>query len=236
MVSAWVWNLRRLSEIKANRRAVAEFREIDDGELRDMQIGGSARIRAFARGHSRSDDRFLAVSRAGRDMAANLRTPAARNRMAIGALMMLVLVFGSRHLLTRPIPAIGELQPLTGSARDLLSDWWSGWHDVGGGIETPLPSGQALLGLLGMISFGHLAFVRKILALAPLVIGPVGAWRAARTFGSPRASFVAAMFYAATPVAYDAFAAGSLTALIVYAVRPVDLPVPGAFARQRALR
>ncbi|HUP74442.1 MAG TPA: glycosyltransferase [Acidimicrobiales bacterium] len=220
VVSAWVWNLRRLNEIGAKRRAAADFREVDDGELRDMQISGSARIRAFVRGHGRREDRFLAVSRAGRDMAANLRTPAARNRVAIGALMALVLVFGSRHLLTRPIPAIGELQPLTGSARDLLRDWWSGWHDVGGGVETPAPTGHGLLGLLGTLAFDHLALVRKVLALAPLVIGPAGAWRAARTFGSARASFVAALFYAATPVAYDAFAAGSLTALIVYAAVP----------------
>ena len=166
VVSAWVWNLRRTGEIRAKRRAVAEFREIDDGELRDMQIAGSARIRAFVRGRGRAEDRFLAVSRAGRDMAANLRTPAARNRAAIGSLMLLVLVFGSRHLLTRPIPAIGELQPWTGGARPLLRDWWSGWHAVGGGIETPAPTGQALLGLLGMLSFGHLALVRKVLALA----------------------------------------------------------------------
>jgi GT2 family glycosyltransferase len=220
VVSAWVWNLRRVGEIQAKRRAVSEFREVDDGELRDMQITGSARIRAFVRGHGRNEDRFLAVSRAGRDMAANLRTPAARNRVAIGALMALVLAFGSRHLLTRPIPAIGELQPLTGSARQLLRDWWSGWHDVGGGVETPAPTGQAFLGLLGMVSLGHLALVRKLLALVPFVIGPAGAWRAARTFGSPRASFVAALFYAATPVAYDAVAAGSLTALVVYASVP----------------
>ncbi|TML18062.1 MAG: glycosyltransferase, partial [Actinobacteria bacterium] len=218
--SAWIWNLRRSGEIRAKRQAVAEFREIEDGELRDMQIAGSARVRAFVRGRGRGEDRFLAVSRAGRDMAANLRTPAARNRIAIGSLMLLLLLFGSRHLLTRPIPAIGELQPLTGSARQLLRDWWSGWHDVGGGVDTPAPTGQALLGLLGLLSFGHLALVRKVLALAPFVIGPAGAWRAARTFGSPRASFVAAVFYAATPVAYDAFAAGSLTALVVYAAVP----------------
>ena len=220
VASGWVWNLRRAGDIGAKRRAVAEFREIDDGELRDMQIGGSARIRAFVRGRGRSEDRFLAVSRAGRDMAANLRTPAARNRVAIGALALLVLAFGSRHLLTRPIPSIGELQPLTGSGRQMLRDWWSGWHDVGGGVDTPAPTGQALLGLLGTLSFGHLAFVRKFLALAPFVIGPAGAWRAARTFGSPRASFVAALFYAVTPVAYDAFAAGSWTALVVYAAVP----------------
>ena len=217
---AWMWNLRRLPEIKAKRRAMAQFREIDDGELRDMQTGGSARIRAFVRGHGRREDRFLAVSRAGREMAANLKQPAARNRVAIGALMVLLLAFGSRHLLTRPIPAIGELQPLTGSARQLLRDWWSGWHDVGGGVDTPAPTGQGLLGLVSLLSFGHLAFVRKALALLPLVVGPAGAWRAARTFGSPRASFVAALFYAATPVAYDAFAAGSLTALVVYASVP----------------
>jgi hypothetical protein len=217
---AWVWNLRRLAEIRGKRRAAAGYREIDDGELRDMQIGGSARIKAFVRGHGRREDRFLAVSRAGREMAENLRQPAARNRVAVGALMALLLAFGTRHALTRPLPAIGELQPLTGSAHDLLRDWWSGWHDVGGGVETPAPTGHGLLGLLGVLSFGNLAFVRKSLALLPLVIGPLGAWRAARTFGSARASLVAALFYAATPVAYDAFAAGSFTALVIYAAVP----------------
>ena len=108
----------------------------------------------------------------GREMAANLKQPAARNRVAIGALMVLLLAFGSRHLLTRPIPAIGELQPLTGSARQLLRDWWSGWHDVGGGVDTPAPTGQGLLGLVSLLSFGHLAFVRKALAFAAPRRGP----------------------------------------------------------------
>ena len=130
------------------------------------------------------------------------------------ALAALIVAFGSRHLLTRSIPAIGEFQPIGTNGRSLVNDWWSGWHPTGGGVNAAAPTGQLFTGLFWP------GAVRKFLAIAPLFVGPLGVWRLLRPFGSKAAAVVAAVFYAATPIAYDALAAGSVSALVVYATAP----------------
>ncbi|MHB8319904.1 MAG: glycosyltransferase family 2 protein [Acidimicrobiales bacterium] len=45
--SAWVWNLTRLADVRARRKAVKASRVISDSELRRLQLRGSARLSTY---------------------------------------------------------------------------------------------------------------------------------------------------------------------------------------------
>ena len=50
VVAAWPWNLRRHGQVRARRKAVRAMRTVSDHEVRELQVGGSARLSAFVRG------------------------------------------------------------------------------------------------------------------------------------------------------------------------------------------
>jgi GT2 family glycosyltransferase len=234
VVHAWTWNARRANAIRRRRRAVRATRQVSDAELHHMLLRGSARLRAYLRGQiGRNDDRVAGLTNTGRQIATSLRTPVIRNTVVALALLVFALLVGSRHLITRPIPAIGELQPFHAGTADLLADWWRGWHVRAMGSSAPAPTAFGILGVLGIPLFGHAALLRTVLVLAPLPVGLFGAWRLLRPFGSQRASLVATVVYAATPVAYNAYAQGSWSALAMFAAAPWLL---GALARASAAR
>jgi GT2 family glycosyltransferase len=217
VAGAWTWNLRRLPAIRRRRAKIREYRQVSDAEVHRMQVRGSVRLRAYLRGQIGRHD---SIAASGRSIATSLKTADTRDAVAALALLTIVLVVGSRHLLTRPIPAIGELQPLTGGTSDLLADWWRGWHTRAMGTSAAAPTAYALLGLAGIPLLGHAALLRTVLVLAPLAVAAVGMWRLVRPFGSRRAAVAGTVVYLANPVPYNAFARGSWSALVVYAAAP----------------
>src|SRR3546814_9589159 len=76
-------------------------------------------------------------------MADVLRTGTFRGAAMVWAGVALVLLAGSRHLITRGIPAVGELVELSTEPMDLLRSFASGWRTAGLGAEAsaPPPSG-----------------------------------------------------------------------------------------------
>jgi GT2 family glycosyltransferase len=220
VVSAWAWNLRRLPAIRRRRAKVREFRQVSDAELHRMQVRGSLRLRAFLRGQIGRHDEFGGLAASGRNIATSLRSASTRN--AVGALVVLALVWvvGSRHLLTRPIPAIGELQPFLGGTGHLLGEWWRGWHVRAMGTSAAAPTGLVFLWFGGIPLLGHAALLRTLLILVPFPLAAVGIWRLVRPFGSRNAAVVGTVVYLANPVPYNAVARGSWSALVVYSCLP----------------
>lgn len=49
VVRAWQWNLRRWPVVRQGRRAMAAYRTVPDGEIRRMQVRGSARLTIYLR-------------------------------------------------------------------------------------------------------------------------------------------------------------------------------------------
>jgi GT2 family glycosyltransferase len=232
LAGAWSWNLRRLGEVRAARRQVRTFRAVRDREIRQLMVGGSARFSQFLRGQiDRSDDRAGAV--AGVEEPAPLRTRSGTVRVALGvwAALALVLVAGSRHLLTRGIPSIGELIPFDADPSDLLGEWVSGWRTAGLGSDSPAPTAFGLLGGLGGVFLGAMGTLRVVLTLGLLPLGALGAYRLPAPTGSRRAQTAALVVYAANPLPYNALAAGRWTALAVYAAAPFLLGQLGRAAR-----
>ncbi|HSL58881.1 MAG TPA: glycosyltransferase family 2 protein, partial [Acidimicrobiales bacterium] len=220
VASSWTWNLRRLGQVRARRRQLATVRRVPDGDIRRLQVRGSARIAAFVRGQIGGGDGALGqATGVGRRMLDALRGPGRRDAMVAWGFVVLVLLFGSRHLLTRPLPAIGELAPL-GDVGSLFTAWSDGWRHSGLGEAGWSPTAPGLLALGGALLGGATGLLRTVLVLGALPVGLIGAWRLAAPLRSARASSVTLVAYASVPLAYDAIATGSARGLTLYALAP----------------
>ncbi len=221
LVGAWTWNLRRPGAILRRRRQGARTRSVRDGEVRELQVRGSARLTAFLRGQvGPADDRVAALAATGRELSAALRAPLTRLTVGAAAVVVLLMALGSRSLLTGSVPAVGDLSAVPASALDLLRSHIDGWRPTAGGGPGPSPTGVGLLGGAGLLAGGSPPLARTILILGLLPAGPLGIWRLTRPIGSVRAMAAAIVVYAALPLPYNALAGGSWSGLAAYAVVP----------------
>ncbi len=221
VLGAWPWNLRRAGEIRRRRKALGAARRVKDGEIRDLQVRGSARFNAFLRGQfTEREDRVATFARSSRDLAGSLRDGARQLTGAFAILLTVLVIVSSRGLLVDGIPAVGELARFPDSPRALLEAFWSGWRRDGLGGPGAQPTGYAILGLLGYLSLGAMDLLRGVLIVGCVPVGALGAWRLARPIGSTRASVAAFAVYLALPVPYNALARGSWSGLLVYAASP----------------
>lgn len=226
LASAWVDVLTHPGAVAARRRALAARRVVPDGDVRRLQARGSAALLRLFRRVGTDDHesrlvggRLVGVRTAGRQVATGVRR-AERSSTAAVALLVLVTVLGGRTLVSRGVPTVGELVPLPGSAGAALRAYASGWWDVGLGRSAPVPAGVGVLGVLGLAVLGKMALLRTLLVLAPLVLGPWGAWRLVRPFRSQLARVAAIVAYAAVPLGVNAVATGRLGGLVVWAATP----------------
>jgi GT2 family glycosyltransferase len=222
VVSAWSWNLRRLGELREARQQVRGFRHVSDSEVRATMSRGSARLSQFLRGQiARGEDRFTGLARSGRDVAGVLRSGTLRGSAAVWGGVAIVLLAGSRHLITRGVPAVGEMVDLGSSPFDLLRSWISGWRTAGLGSESPAPTAFGLFGLLGVAFAGTMGLLRTVLTLGMLPLGAFFAYRLPAPTGSRRAQIACLLVYVTVPLPYNALANGRWGALVLYAAAPV---------------
>jgi len=221
VAGAWLWNLRRLDELRGARQQVRSFRRVTDSELRHIMARGSARLSQFLRGQiGGGDDRLSGLARTGRDAAGVLRSGTFRVAAVVWAGIALVLLAGSRHLVTRGVPSVGELVPFTSSPVDLFRAWFSGWHTAGLGSESPNPTAFGAVGVLGLLFGGAMGMLRTILTLGLIPIGAFGVYQLAKPAGSRFAQIAALLVYVSNPLPYNALASGRWGALAMYAAAP----------------
>ncbi|MGE3620124.1 MAG: glycosyltransferase [Acidimicrobiia bacterium] len=229
VVDAWWWNLRRPGELRVARRQVRSIRHVRDGEVRRLQARGSARVGEFLRGHVTPEARAAPAAVPGPDTGPSA---AARWSLGVWAAIAVVLVVGSRHLLTRGVPAVGEMAPFSDGPAILLREWASGWSRAGLGSDSPAPTAYALLGVGGFLAAGAMGVLRLVLTLGLLPLGAFTAYRLAAPLGSTRAQLVTLVVYVANPLPYNALSQGRWSALAVYAAAPV---LVGRLARAAGL-
>jgi GT2 family glycosyltransferase len=221
VTSAWTANLANLGDIRSRRAALNRIRVIPDKEIRALQVHGSARVSAFFRGQLGSnDDRLASMAGAGRDLAASLRSSTARGSLVAWLFVLVVMAFGSRDLLTSPIPAVGEFVAFPDHPFDLLREFTSGFHAAGLGSESANPTALGFISGLGLLFFGAMGQLRRVMIVALLPLGALGMWRLARPVGSRRSRIVALVLYVAMPVATNSIAVGRWSGLIIYALSP----------------
>jgi hypothetical protein len=221
VVGAYSWNLRRTGSILAKRRANARRRQLTDLEIRRLQVRGSARLTAFVRGQLGTGEAGGgSLADAGRQWLFSVRAGIARENLLLGLATIAVVAFGSRELLFRSLPAVGELVVLPDKAMDLLHSATSGWRPSGLGAPGTAPTGLGLLGLAGLALFGGTGLLRLLLVVGTLPVGLWGAWRLGSFSPHSRAKAAALIAYAANPLAYNALAVGSWRGLVMFAAAP----------------
>ncbi|MGH9121656.1 MAG: hypothetical protein ACRDYC_06875, partial [Acidimicrobiales bacterium] len=124
-------------------------------------------------------------------------------------------------------PDVGSLPVTSGGVGEWWRAWWSTWQPAGLGSVNPSSPALGLLGLLGIVLFGAKGTLQHLVVLGPFILGPLGAYRAARWWRSPRARAVALVVYALVPVAANSLAAGDWPGLIVYGAAPWVLSMVG---------
>ncbi|MDQ2649457.1 MAG: glycosyltransferase family 2 protein [Actinomycetota bacterium] len=232
IVAAWTWNLRRIGELREARQHVNGFRRVPDREVRNFMTRGSARLNQFVRGQlGGGEDRLAGWARTGRDAAGALRSGALRFSFAAWGGVLLLLLAGSRHLITRGVPAVGELVPFSSSPVDLLRTFASGWRTAGLGSEAPAPTAFGLFGVGGFVFVGAMGALRTVVTVGLIPLGAFGIYRLAGPLGSRYAQIAALLTYVANPLPYNALANGQWGALALYAAVPTMVSLLGRAGR-----
>ncbi|MSO85979.1 MAG: glycosyltransferase family 2 protein [Acidimicrobiia bacterium] len=233
VVFAWTWNLRRPRALHAARQQVKGFRHVSDRQVGRSMVRGSARVSQFLRGQiGRGGDRFTDLARGSREVAGAWRSGSLRASVWAGVVVALVLLAGSRHLITRGVPAIGEMVRFSSSPVDLLRVWAGGWRSAGLGSDSPTPTALGLLGGAGFTVIGAMGLLRTIVIVGLIPLGALGAYRLAGPIGSRYAQIACLVVYVTIPLPYNALANGRWGALGLYAAAPTLL---GMLARASEL-
>ncbi len=219
--AAFVGQLVAFPALIARRRRYKRLRQVADGEIASLQVRGAAQLRAFLR--ARSAQREAQIEERGgftEHATARLRERASLASVAVWFIALVLLVFGSRLLITRGVPVVGDLLVWPGDPRQPLATYAGGWWATGLGATRAIPTAMAELGALATVAFGSSALARTLLVVGSMFVGLLGAWRVGRGIGSERAGQVALIVYFAAPLAAAAAGVGSLPGLVGYALIP----------------
>jgi GT2 family glycosyltransferase len=239
--------------LRTTRRANQAQRRVRDSELARLQTRGNVRLRGFIRSFfsdgplpgipvALGDDEAEAMAltpvdqvSGGRDLSAETAASVTsaigrgswRLPLGFGLALVVILAFGSRSLFAHDLPAIGQFPTTAGGPGGWWHAWWSNTSRGGLGGSLLAAPGLALLALAGSVFLGAVGTLQHVLVLAPLVIGPLGAYRAARWWGSLRGRVAAMVVYAIVPVPYNALAGGRWAGLLAFAAAPWTVSVIG---------
>jgi GT2 family glycosyltransferase len=229
-VGAWVWNLLHPLSLWRARRRVNSVRQASSRDVHRLQVRGLIRPRLWLRrmGRNGASPDAAIDAPAGRDPSpadeptppGDADAPWTPATALITVLLAGVVLFGSRHLVTRLVPAVGEFVAFPGSSGDLVREWVGGYRSVGLGADASAPTLVGVAGGLGAVLAGHLALARTLLIVGLVPVGVVGAYRLLRPTGSKAAQVAAAVAYAAVPLPYDGLATGRWSVTAAYAAAP----------------
>lgn len=218
LVKSWTWNFANIGSVIAKRRRVSGLRQLSDSEVRRFQVPGFDSINRYVQSRAEGDS-ALRASRAQEALAYS-RTGAGQLVAAIWASIIIVIGFGSRHILTQGMPVINEFGAFPEATRVLWGEWLSGLRGTGLGAEAYGPTAHGLLASLGVLFLGQMGLLRTVLTVGMLAVGAVGAVRFVAPFHSTAARALAPWIYAAVPLPYNALVQGSWGGLVLFGSLP----------------
>lgn len=219
IVASWAWNIVNLPSLLRARSRVKRSRGAHDADYLPLMRQGSSRLRGLFRAEE-GENRLQTAAQASRGYFQELATGSSRYGVGLGIVAALLVVLGARDLFTGEIPVLREFVDAGSSASALLAQWWSGWREPGMGEQAVAPGIVPGLGVLGTVLFGSVGLARRLLVLAPLFVGAIGAWKLFVHQGSMRARAAMLAAYGLNPVVLNAVAEGRLQALFVYGAAP----------------
>ena len=219
VLSAWVWNISRLDVVLERRRANTQVRRVRQADVTALQYLGSVRLVSFLRRQFGGESQGL-LSAAGRGVLGGLRTGTTRLTFLTWAVVVAVVVFGSRRLLSDGVPAVGDFVQLPETANDLIRTWWNGWSDRNAGAPTSNLGVLFYLGVGGWLLAGSVGLLRTLSVVLPIGVGLLGAYQLLAATGSRRAQASTLVAYLLVPLATSSVASGSIPGLVGYAAAP----------------
>jgi GT2 family glycosyltransferase len=224
----WRWNLAHRSSLLVARSRVRESRSAPDSEVvaRMASRRRHRRRRSAAtelRTHGGSEPSGATPARLEMGRLARRRsdedTDRPARRVVAGSILGLVLFLGVRGALLGHLPLVGDLVPMpTGS--HLLGEYFAGRSDPGWRPAQVAPPAYAVVGLVAIVLGNSSALALKVVLLAGIAVGALGAARLVSDFGSTRARITAALALAASPVVWNALAHGDIQASVALASLP----------------
>ncbi len=256
VAQAWQWNFATRRNLRAGRAAVRAHRRLDDTTVRRLQLHGSARLNAYVRravthglqaanlgGAHREYDLSILDATSEDESASEFRADDANRgdrgngpgsgdvtRWLVWLAAGLVVVFGTRQLFGSGFPVVGQLLSMP-SWTTLVHRFVSGWQPTGVGTTDPATPATGILGLAGMVLFGSMGLLDKIVVLGCIPVGAIGMARLTRPLGTAWARVTSTVIYLAIPVPYDALATAHWDALVLYAACPWIVHLLGQASR-----
>lgn len=220
LISGWLSALRQLPDIRRARADAQRLRRVDDGDVRDLMVRGSARMRTFLGHRLHAGDRLAEVSTRTREAVSHAGTRLRSAPMILTALIAVLLAVGSRSLLLDRVPEIGALRDWPG-AGSLWSTFLSPWRYASLGADAPGPPIFGLMAALSTALLGDSDLARTLVVAGAFPLGAWGAFRLARPLApSPLPAAVAALAYVVNPVVRNAIGEGLFGPLVTYALAP----------------
>ncbi len=219
IVASWLWNLFNLPSLMRARSRVKRSRGTHDSSYLPLMRQGSSRLRTLLRADE-GENRLQAAAEAGRGYLHDLTTGSARWGAGLAAVATVLILVGARDLFTGSIPVIREFVDAGDSGAALVAEWWAAWREPGLGEAAVAPGVIPGLGVVGTLLFGSVGLARRLLVLAPLFVGALGAWKLFSRNGSLRGRAALLAAYGLNPIVLNALAEGRLQALYVFGAAP----------------
>ncbi|MGH9169309.1 MAG: glycosyltransferase [Acidimicrobiales bacterium] len=243
---AWRWNKVHRQSLGEMRKAVHQFRQVNDsavvaamsgrGPFRrvtrapashggaDAVAGEPAETAAVAIASGAGGRHGGGLAKHDSDRLTDLVVRLQHGDVAAGppigtAVLALIVLVGLRGVVFGDLPVVGQLVP-----------GQTGWHLVGqylggaggagwGGVHVVSPA-YALVGVLAGILGNSYSLAIKVLYLSGLVLGAIGTARLIKHLSGSRSRLVAALAFVASPLVWNVMAHGDLQASSALATLP----------------
>ena len=220
VIAGWIPARGGLRELRRARSATQQTRKVNDSDVRDLMVRGSARFRSLLVQRLHAGDRLANASNRARARVERTREQLRRAPAILALIVGVLFVVGSRGLVFQRVPQVGSFQAWPGVG-SLWSTFTSPWRYTMLGSQTPATPAFALMATLSTVLFGHGGLARTVVVAGALPLGAWGAYRLVRPLAAALLpAVVAAVAYAVNPVARDAIARGDLGPLVCYALAP----------------
>jgi GT2 family glycosyltransferase len=234
---AWGWNVKELPVTIVHRRRLQRRRKVDDSALAPLRAPGGQRLRALLRGTLElvyGAEVGAHVAQRTEDSGEEQDLPTTGTSLArivaghpvafMVAGFALVMAVSLRSLLVAPAIASVSLGVWPASARELLSEFASGFHPGQMGSTASASPSLALLGGLSVATFGKALVAQKLLLWLALPLAAATCTRALRVVVPQLwARALAGLLYASAPLATGALAQGRIGELVLLVLAPPAL-------------
>src|SRR4051812_5475766 len=221
----WCSAFAHPGELRHARLETQRLRRVDDGDVRDLMIRGSARIRALITQRMHAGERLSGVSTRTRFRVERTARQLRRAPAIIGGVLALLVLFGSRSLLFGRVPEVVGFRswPGAGTAWATLTSSWRSTFMGSAHSATPV---FGLISVFDVGLLGHAGLARSLVVGGALPLGAWGAYRLVRPFAvSALPAVAASVAYAANPIARNAVWRGEIGPLVCFALAPFVLAV-----------